>query len=157
MFGTVVGQLDDKVLSACRQDKSRWSAIEADNDLIILISMLEKICAQNMTGKKVFIPYRNLFTIEKCLAFTQRNNTTTTEFALQVNSMYASMIHQNGKHAFGLKYYDLVHFPRSTRTSNQIIISVLNLRRILHAKFPILSNILILPASIIRTDTLHTD
>jgi hypothetical protein len=71
MFGTVVGQLHDKVLSACRQDKSRWSAIEADNDLINLISMLEKICAQNMTGKKVFIPYGNLFTIEKCLAFTQ--------------------------------------------------------------------------------------
>jgi hypothetical protein len=35
--------------------------------------------------------------------------------------------------------------------------SVLNLRRILHAKFPTLSNILTLPASIIGTDTLHTD
>jgi hypothetical protein len=70
--------------------------------------MLEKICAQNMTGKKVFIPYGNLFTIKKCLAFTQRNNTTTTEFALQVNSMYASVIHKNGKYAFGLGYYDLV-------------------------------------------------
>jgi hypothetical protein len=65
MFGTVIGQLHDKVLSACRQDKSRWSAIEADNDLISLISMLEKICAQNMTGNKVFIPYGNLFTIKK--------------------------------------------------------------------------------------------
>jgi hypothetical protein len=45
MFGTVIRQLHDKVLSACRQDKSRWSVIEADNDLINLISMLEKICA----------------------------------------------------------------------------------------------------------------
>jgi hypothetical protein len=71
MFGTVVGQLHDKVLSTCRQDKSRWSAIEADNDLISLISMLEKICAQNMAGTKVFIPYANLSTIEKCLAFKQ--------------------------------------------------------------------------------------
>jgi hypothetical protein len=69
--------------------------------------MLEKICAQNMTGKKVFIPYGNLFTIEKCLAFKQRNNTTTTKFALQVNSMYTSVIHQNGKYAFGIGYYDL--------------------------------------------------
>jgi hypothetical protein len=34
IFGTVISQLHDKVLSACRQDKSRWSAIEADNDLI---------------------------------------------------------------------------------------------------------------------------
>jgi hypothetical protein len=49
------------------------------------------------------------------------------------------------------------HFPRSTRTSNQIIISVLNLRRILHTKFSTLSNILTLPTSIIRTDTLHID
>jgi hypothetical protein len=70
--------------------------------------MLEKIYVQNMTGKKVSIPYGNLFTIEKCLAFTQRNDTTTTEFTLQVNSMYASVIHQNGKYAFGLGYYDLV-------------------------------------------------
>jgi len=108
MFGTVIGQLHDKVLSACRQDKSRWSMIEADKDLISLIAMLEKICAQNMTGKKVFIPYANLFTIEKCLGFKQRSDTTTTEFALQVNSMYASVIHQNGKYAFGLGYYDLV-------------------------------------------------
>jgi hypothetical protein len=61
-----------------------------------------------MTGKKVFISYGNLFTIEKCLAFKQRNDTTTTEFALQVNSMYTSVIHQNGKYAFGLGYYDLV-------------------------------------------------
>jgi hypothetical protein len=42
-----------------------------------------------MTRKKVFIPYGNLFTIEKCLAFKQRNNTTTTEFALQVNRIQA--------------------------------------------------------------------
>jgi hypothetical protein len=78
MFGTVIGQLHDKVLSTCRQDKSRWSAIEADNDLISLISMLEKICAQNKAGKKVFIPYKNLSTIKKCLAFKQRNTTTAT-------------------------------------------------------------------------------
>jgi hypothetical protein len=32
----------------------------------------------------------------------------TTEFALQVNSMYNSVIHQNGKYAFGIGYYDLV-------------------------------------------------
>jgi hypothetical protein len=108
MFGTVIGQLHDKVLSTCRQDKSRWSAIEADNDLISLISMLEKTCAQNMAGKKVFIPYANLSTIKKCLAFKQRNTTTTTKFALQVNSMYTSVIHQNGKYAFSLGYYDLV-------------------------------------------------
>jgi hypothetical protein len=41
MFGTVTEQLHDKVLSACRRDKFRWSAIETDNDLISLISMLE--------------------------------------------------------------------------------------------------------------------
>jgi hypothetical protein len=108
MFGTVIGLLHDKVLSTCRQDKSRWSTIEADNDLISLISMLEKICAQNMTRKKVSISYGNLSTIEKCLAFKQRNTTTTTKFASQVNSMYTSLIHQNGKYAFGLGYHDLV-------------------------------------------------
>jgi hypothetical protein len=92
------------VLSTCHQDKSRWSAIEADNDFI----MLGKICAQNKTGVKLFTPYENLSTIEKCLAFKQQNTTTTTEFALQVNSMYTSVIHQNGKYAFGVGYYDLV-------------------------------------------------
>jgi hypothetical protein len=52
---------------------------------------------------------------------------------------------------------DTKDFPRSTRTSNQILFPVLNLRRILHAKFPTLSNILTLTAPIIRTDTLHID
>jgi hypothetical protein len=88
MVGMVIGQLHDKVLSTCRQDKSRWSAIEANNDLISLISMVEKICAQNKAGVKIFIPYKNPFTLEKCLSFKQRSTTTTTEFASQVNGMY---------------------------------------------------------------------
>jgi hypothetical protein len=60
------------------------------------------------TRNAPLIPYKNLFTLEKCLAFKQRNTTTTTEFASQVNGMYTSVIHQNGKYAFGIGYYDLV-------------------------------------------------
>jgi hypothetical protein len=66
--------------------------------------MVEKIYAQNKASETVFIPYKDLFTLEKCLAFKQRNTTTTTEFASQVNGTYSSVIHQNGKYASGLGY-----------------------------------------------------
>jgi hypothetical protein len=58
--------------------------------------------------KESFHSVRKSVYYRKCLAFTQRNDTTTTEFALQVNSMYKSVIHQNGKYAFGIGYYNLV-------------------------------------------------
>jgi hypothetical protein len=48
-----------------------------------------------------FVPYENIFTLEKCLSFKQRNDKTTTEFAAQVNVMYDSVIHQNGCTSFG--------------------------------------------------------
>ena len=101
LFETTIGQLHDKVLATCRQDKSRWTAIESDNDLIGLLQMVEKICTQNKAGKKVYVPYENIFTLEKCLSFKQRNDKTTTEFAAQVNVMYDSVIHQNGRTSFG--------------------------------------------------------
>jgi hypothetical protein len=93
--------LHDKVLATCRQDKTRWTTIESDNDLIGLLQMVEKICTQNKAGKKVYVPYENIFTLEKCLSFKQRNDKTTTEFAAQVNVMYDSVIHQNGRTSFG--------------------------------------------------------
>jgi hypothetical protein len=101
LFETSIGQLHDKVLSTCRQDKTRWTAIESDNDLIGLLQIVEKICTQNKAGKKVYVPYENVFTLEKCLTFRQRNDKTTTEFVAPINVMYDSVVHQNGRSAFG--------------------------------------------------------
>jgi hypothetical protein len=70
--------------------------------------MVEKICAQNKAGRKVIVPSENLFTLKKSLVFKQQNTTTTTEFSSQVNGMYTSVIHQNGRYAFDTGYYDLV-------------------------------------------------
>jgi hypothetical protein len=63
--------------------------------------MVEKICTQNKAGKKVYVLYENIFTLEKCISFKQRNDKTTTEFSAQVNVMYDSIIHQNGCTSFG--------------------------------------------------------
>jgi hypothetical protein len=87
LFETTIGQLHDKVLATCRQDKTRWSAIENDNDLIGLLAMVEKISTQNKVGKKVYAPYENILTLERCLTYKQLNNVTNTEFAKQVNVM----------------------------------------------------------------------
>jgi hypothetical protein len=93
LFETTIGQLHDKVLATCRQDKTQWTAIESKNDLIGLLQMVENICTQNKAGKKVYVPYENIFTLEKCLSFKQRNDKTSTEFAAQVNVIYDSVIH----------------------------------------------------------------
>jgi hypothetical protein len=93
--------LHDKVLATCHQDKTRWTAIESDNDLIGLLQMVEKMCTQNKTGKKVYVPYENMFTLEKCLTFKQSNDKTTTEFAARINAMYHDLVvHQNGLSLF---------------------------------------------------------
>jgi hypothetical protein len=63
--------------------------------------MVEKIYTQNKADKKVYVLYENTFTLEKCLSFKQRNDKTTTKFAAQVNVMYDSFIHQNGRTSFG--------------------------------------------------------
>jgi hypothetical protein len=101
LFETTIGQLHGKVIATCRQGKTRWTTIDSDNDLIGLLQMMEKICTQNKAGKKVYVPYENIFTPEKCLSFKQRNDKTTTKFAAQVNVMYDSVIHQNGRTSFG--------------------------------------------------------
>ena len=57
LFETTMGQLDDKVLATCRQDTVRWCPIEADNDLIALLQLVEMICTQNKAGRKVYSPF----------------------------------------------------------------------------------------------------
>jgi hypothetical protein len=108
LFITVIGQLHDKVLSTCKLDKIRWTAIEQDLDLVALLKMIEKICNQNSAGNRVFMPANNLITIEKCLNYKQRDSVSNMEFAKEVNTMYTSVLHQNGDFAFGTSYYDNV-------------------------------------------------
>jgi NurA-like 5'-3' nuclease len=113
LFSTVIGQLHDKVLSTCKLDKVRWNAIEQNLDLVALLNMIEKVCNQNSAGNRVFMPANNLITIEKCLSYKQRDSVSNTEFAKEVNTMYKSVIHQNGEFAFGTSYYDSVMAKRS--------------------------------------------
>jgi hypothetical protein len=108
LFGTVIGQLHDKVLSSCRLDKTRWTTIEHELDLVALLKMIETICNQNSAGNRVFMPANNLITIEKCLNYKQRDSVSNTEFVKEVNTMYTSVIHQNGEFTFGTSYYDHV-------------------------------------------------
>jgi hypothetical protein len=104
LFETTMGQLDDKVLATCRQDNLRWFPIDANNDLIALLQLVEMICTQNKAGRKVYAPFENMNTIERCMSSKQDAKTTTTEYAAQVNVMYNSVIHQCGEFAFGLNF-----------------------------------------------------
>ena len=113
LFSTVIGQLHDTVLSTCKLDKVRWNAIEQKLDLIALLKMIEKVCNQNIAGNRVFMPAHNLITIEKCLSYKQRESVSNTEFVKEVNTMYTSVIHQNGEFAFGTSYYDSVMDKRN--------------------------------------------
>lgn len=113
LFSTVIGQLHDTVLSTCKLDKARWTTIEQDLDLVALLKMIEKVCNQNIAGNRVFMPAHNLITIEKCLSYKQRDSISNTEFVKEVNTMYTSVIHQNGEFAFGTSYYDSVMDKRN--------------------------------------------
>jgi hypothetical protein len=115
LFSTVIGQIHDKVLSTCKLDKTRWTTIEQELDLVSLLKMVEKFCNQNSAGNRVFMPANNLVTIEKCLNYKQRDSVSNTEFAKEVNTMYinTSVIHQNGEFAFGTSYYDHVMNKRN--------------------------------------------
>jgi hypothetical protein len=96
LFSTTLSQLHDKVISACALDKARWTTIVNEFDLIGLIKMVETDSTQNKAGKKVFRPFGNLTTIEKCVAYKQCDTVSNTEFVKEVNTMYRSVIFQNG-------------------------------------------------------------
>jgi hypothetical protein len=104
LFETTVGQLHDSVLASCKQDDARWPAISSDNDLISLLQMVEKICIQNVAGKKVYTPYHNLFTLDRCINWTRDNTISNDEFAAQVKVNYEAVIHQCGECAFGVNF-----------------------------------------------------
>jgi hypothetical protein len=61
-------------------------------DLIGLIKMVETVSTQNKASKKVFRPFGNLTTIEKCVTYKQRDTVSNTEFVKEVNTMYRSVI-----------------------------------------------------------------
>ena len=84
LFETTMGQLDDKVIATCCQDTVQWLPIEDNNDLIALLQLVELICTQNKAGRKVYVPFENIGTIERCVSNKQDAGTTTTEFAAQV-------------------------------------------------------------------------
>ena len=126
LFITVVGQLHDKVLSTCKLDKIRWTTIEQDLDLVALLKMLEMVCNQNSAGNRVFMPANNLITIDKCLNYKQRDSVSNMEFVKEVNTMYTSVIHQNGDFAFGTSYYDNVMARQSGTFITYLALSAAN-------------------------------
>jgi hypothetical protein len=99
-----VGQLHDSVLASCKQDDVRWPAISSDNDLIGLLQMVETICIQNVAGKKVYTPYHNIFTLDRCINWTRDNTISNDEFAAQLKVNYDAVIHQCGECAFGVNF-----------------------------------------------------
>ena len=107
LYETTVGQVHDKIMASCRKD-TRWAAIESAKDVVSFLELLQMICAQNRSGVTVFSDYETLFTVERATSYKQRNSVSNTEFAKEVGDMYNSVIHQNGKGAYGRNHYHKV-------------------------------------------------
>jgi hypothetical protein len=69
-YCTAIGNIDSNVLTYCRMDKRMYVA-ESDKNLILLLLILQSVCAQNHGTVKVEEECKNLCTLHSAVGFKQ--------------------------------------------------------------------------------------
>jgi hypothetical protein len=86
-FRTAIGNVDNSVLTYCRMDK-RMILAKRDKDLVLLLLVLQSVCAQNHGAVKVDEEFKNLGTLHSAVGFKQINKVADADYADEVLDRY---------------------------------------------------------------------